>query len=151
MVQPDAYECRAGCHRCCHADLVVFGVEADRVALAFARLPAAQRRAIVRRAEGGDHCALIHPRTGRCLVYDERLLVCRGFGLATLFQGEITWCPLNFRHRAPRRDLILDLDSINLALRSLERGAPGGARRVRIADLVRGISPQAPTPTKRRR
>jgi hypothetical protein len=138
--QPRAFACRAGCRRCCHADLTLFGVEADRVAAALARLPTVTRQAAARRAERGEHCALLSPRSGRCLVYEERPIVCRAFGLATLFEGVVTWCPLNFSDEAPRRDLVLELDPVNQALRKLERGSsPSGQdeRHVRLSELAR--------------
>lgn len=138
--QPEAFACRAGCQRCCHVDLVLFGIEGDRLAAALERLSPARRRAAAARAEQGRHCALLSPRTGRCVVYDERPVICRAFGVAARFEGVVTWCPLNFVDLAPRRELVLDLDAVNRELRGLElRSSPDGKteRHVRISDLSR--------------
>ncbi|MGC4122540.1 MAG: YkgJ family cysteine cluster protein [Myxococcales bacterium] len=134
--QPDEFACHAGCQRCCHADLVVFGIEADRVAAALAGLPTATREAAARRAEQGTHCALLSPRTGRCLVYEERPLICRAFGLATLFEGVVTWCPLNFADHPPRREFVLKLGEVNRELRGLELRANPRERHVRISEIA---------------
>jgi hypothetical protein len=135
--QPKAYACAPGCHRCCHADLTVFAIEAERVALALDRLPIATRRAAARRAERGQHCALLDPRTRRCVVYASRPLICRSFGLATLFEGALTWCPLNFTTLSPQAASVLDLDRVNQPLSVMERLASGRRRRrVRLADLT---------------
>ena len=136
--QPGAYACAAGCHRCCHCDLTVFDVEARRLKAALALVPARTRRAAARRARRGEHCALLSPRTHRCLVYAARPLICRAFGLPTLFEGEITWCPVNFESEAPRSRFVLDLDQINEPLARLERSSSRSLarRRNRISELV---------------
>jgi len=137
--QPGAYACGEGCHRCCHSDLTIFAVEAERLAAAFASLPPRSREAAARRAKRGEHCAMLHPRTHRCIVYAARPLICRSFGLASLFEGEITWCPVNFEDAAPRAEHVLDLSRINEPLCLIERlAAKGERRRVRIADVARG-------------
>ncbi|MBI5547981.1 MAG: YkgJ family cysteine cluster protein [Deltaproteobacteria bacterium] len=135
--RPGSFACRASCHGCCHGDLYVYAVEAKRIAAAFASLPLGTRQACGRRGERGEHCALLDPRSHRCLVYDDRPLVCRGFGLATLFEGEVTWCPLNYTKQAPRAVDILDLEELNRRLTAIERRGSGGRlRRVRLATIV---------------
>jgi Fe-S-cluster containining protein len=82
---------------------------------------------------------MLHPRTHRCLVYGARPLICRSFGLASRFEGETTWCPLNFTLEPPRGAFVLDLERVNQPLSVIERLAAGGERRrVRIADIALG-------------
>lgn len=139
--RPEAITCRRGCAGCCRVDLTVFAVEADALRAAVAALPEAARRGASLRARAGQHCALLDPEDGRCLVYAERPLICRTHGLAVRFEGRTSWCPLNYRDETPALADTLVLERLNAPLSLLDHLArPGGgaAGRVRIAEIVLG-------------
>lgn len=106
------WQCRAGCGGCCRL-ATVCGLEA----------------VVLLRAGVGSHlsgqpldgdaaCCLL--KNERCLVYEERPLICRTHGLPlvsnALTEGEVDCCPLNLPALAGvaelERDLVLDLDQL---------------------------------------
>ncbi len=135
--------CKRGCTACCHVQLTVSPLEAERVRAALARLDLASRERVRERAralefdERADRpCALLEP-DGACAIYSDRPLVCRTQGHALLYppnvlpedavfatveNGAITWCPLNFTESAPKSEDVLDCRRIDelLALASFE-------------------------------
>ena len=144
--RPGAFACGPGCADCCRVDLSVFGVEADRVRAAFARLPLAVRAAAARRAREGRHCAMLDDDL-RCVVYDDRPLICRSHGLAVLVDGRVDACPRNFRDGPPARGETLDLERVNGLLVAVNRAAGHDGRRVRLAAIARaGAREPAPPP-----
>ena len=134
--RPAAVTCRAGCTACCAVDLTVFPVEAAPIAEAFRRLPADVRAAAAERARAGQHCALLDPDDGRCVVYEEHPLLCRTHGLAVRMEGRTSHCGLNYRDERPALDDTLALDRLNVPLALLDHLAGGDGRRVRLADLA---------------
>ena len=136
----EAMACAEGCATCCEADLTVFPVEATPLAAAVAALPAGLRVAIGERVAAGAHCALLVD--DRCVVYEERPIICRTQGLPLRLQdGSVASCPLNFSgapEALPPEDH-LDLERLNVMLSVLHRAAQGAgavAERVRLADLA---------------
>jgi hypothetical protein len=134
--QPGALACREGCTPCCEVDLSVFPIEAERVRMALAALPADVRHAAADRARRGCHCCLLDPATGHCVVYPARPLICRTHGLAILVDGRVDRCPLNYRDQPPRRRHVLDLDRVNQPLALADHLAGGRGERVRLADVA---------------
>lgn len=133
--------CKAGCDMCCHQDLTVFPVEAQRVADYVATLdPDVRKRAWIR-AQRGEHCAFL--LDGLCAVYPVRPTICRTHGLPVWVESHADCCPLNFPDgslsEVPKSDL-LDVERLNMVLAAVEMArakAEGtGSDRVRLADLA---------------
>jgi hypothetical protein len=133
-------QCKKGCDACCHAWLSIGPVEAAAVREALARLPAAARervrerglRELAREQAGGEQarCAMLE-EDGSCAIYEARPLVCRTQGQALRYpaglippqalsahgaQGDLTWCPLNYRGDAPRSEDVLDAERVDQLL-----------------------------------
>ncbi len=133
---PSAFHCTPGCTACCHVDLSVLPVEATRVRTAFRVLPDPARGSAAGRARAGVHCAMLDD-DGRCVVYEARPSICRSHGLAVLVDGRIDACPKNYRGETPRRQHVLDLETLNEAIVRVN-AATGelGLRRTRLADIA---------------
>jgi uncharacterized protein len=114
---PDEVTCRKGCDACCHQQVGISRVEAERVAAAIDALAPAARAALaatVRRATTGapppDVCGALDD-DGGCQIYDGRPVVCRSHGLIYAYRtptargpsepGYARSCALNFRTDAP--------------------------------------------------
>lgn len=136
--------CRKGCTACCHVELTLSPVEAARVRLFLAALPAQRRTELRARAStpptAGGPCAMLDA-DGGCAIYAERPLVCRTQGNAlrypadvlpaeTVFAraqgGDITWCPLNYRERSPRSEDVLEASLIDELLAQANLAAARG-------------------------
>jgi uncharacterized protein len=133
-------QCKRGCDACCRVSLSVGPLEAAAVQAGLALLPAA-RRAQVRerglsalaREQAGDHeprCAMLDD-DGGCAIYAQRPLVCRTQGHALRYpdgliplesvraragQGDVTWCPLNYRGEPPRPEDVLEAERVDQLL-----------------------------------
>jgi hypothetical protein len=129
-----AMRCRIGCDQCCRVRLSVFAIEGDRIAHALAALDPALREHV--RAQAGDasHCALLVD--GRCVVYEQRPLICRSHGVPARADGETSCCPLNFVDAPADPASVLNLDAINLPLSVMARMHDGEGRRVALAELA---------------
>ncbi|HXG59482.1 MAG TPA: YkgJ family cysteine cluster protein [Thermoanaerobaculia bacterium] len=121
--QPQNLRCGRGCSLCCHGLFEIGSADIPLIAEGLARLHPMRRKMIIRRAveivEASQHPDLrectpeekeaFFDRTaatpcpnldgsGACLIYEERPLVCRTFGLplrnGATFLGDI--CDLNF-------------------------------------------------------
>lgn len=139
------WQCRAGCGGCCSLSTVC-GLEAAVLLRA-----GVGSRSSGRPLAGEEACCLL--KDERCLVYEERPLICRTHGLplvsGPLTAGEVDCCPLNLPALVGAgvldRQLILDLDKLtedllrlNLAL-FLVLGRPELAEaRFPLALLVSG-------------
>jgi len=115
---PKEVACGSGCDDCCHAVFDLTPAEVLGLALAFRRLPRAERREALRRADkaAGEFdkvarlalgqpeeerleifsrariaCPLLHQ--GRCLLYAQRPLTCRIYGIPVAGQGGGHACP----------------------------------------------------------
>ena len=138
----DVMACRAGCASCCDTDISVFPVEAAPMVEAVRELPDETRAAVKARVEAGTHCAFLV--SDRCVVYEERPIICRTQGLALLLEdGTVAACPLNFGG-APETvpaESQMSLERLNLMLSMLHRASlalVGTAdERIRLADLAR--------------
>jgi uncharacterized protein len=132
--------CGAGCSSCCRAWLGVSGVEADELRGALARLSPAERERVrargvaeLRREASGasEPCCALLDEHGRCSVYEARPLVCRTQGHALRYprdfipmaavtqktaNGEVTWCPLNYHHAAPKPEDVIDAERVDQIL-----------------------------------
>lgn len=116
---PREVACHRGCDDCCHAMFDLAPVEALAIARAFADLPRAERRSAARRAEKasrafdqaaalamaaqGDQrmkvlsrariaCPLLEK--GACLLYGQRPLTCRLYGIPVAIEGQPRTCHL---------------------------------------------------------
>lgn len=119
-LHPQAVACRQGCDDCCHALFDLSPMEAVSLALAFLDLPRATRREVRRRGEKASEvfdqamaqafrqqgqarlkalslarvpCPLLE--AGGCLLYAERPLTCRLYGVPVQVEGQSRVC-----HRA---------------------------------------------------
>ncbi|HET7711932.1 MAG TPA: YkgJ family cysteine cluster protein [Thermoanaerobaculia bacterium] len=128
--QPQNLQCGRGCSLCCYGLFEISAADVPVIAEGLARLRTAARRAVIQRALGlvdsghpnlrecsPDEKEAFFDRTasvacpalnaeGECLIYDERPLVCRTFGLPLRngdeFIGDV--CELNFQE-SPKEDL----------------------------------------------
>ena len=114
---PQAVVCRPGCDDCCHALFDLSLVEALALALAFAELPRGQRRGVQRQAEKSAALfdevvarAMAQPddqrlavlsqarlacpllQDGNCLLYRQRPLTCRLYGVPVAIEGTARTC-----------------------------------------------------------
>ena len=120
----DAISCRAGCDRCCQA-LTLFPVEAYALARAVATQPEPIRERLRARAgEAADteSCPLLEG--GRCLLYDDRPIICRTHGLPILLRepegNRVDFCPLNFVGcDSLSGNSLIDLDRLNQLLAAI--------------------------------
>lgn len=141
---PEGFACKEGCSKCCHARLTVHRVEGDRIADALARLglrdPALRRQVL---AQGRDpalpHCALLVD--DRCVVYDERPVLCRSHGLPLLVSDgdakvEVDGCDLNFVGVPVPPRTRLALDALNQPLSVIARMWQPDGERVALATLA---------------
>ena len=133
--QPDQVVCKPGCSACCEVDLGLFGIEADLVRRAFARLAPAVQIKARRRAAEGRHCAMLDDE-GWCIVYEDRPLICRSHGLAVDLGDRLDHCPLNYASKSPKPEHVLSLDVINEVLVVANRLYGASGSRIRIADIV---------------
>lgn len=110
--------CRPGCASCCQA-FRVLPLEA-----ALLRRAMSAREAVP--AAGDDHCRLLLDE--RCLVYEQRPIICRTQGLPIAYidetadKIEVSACPLNFGgdYQFVHEDLLF-LDRFNNRLAGLNR------------------------------
>jgi hypothetical protein len=139
--------CAPGCAACCHAELTVCAVEADRVRDGLAALSADARARIVARADApeidGGACVMLEE--ARCAIYAHRPLVCRTQGLPLAYPPgfvpanavrakdarghDVVWCPLNFEGDPPRPDDVLDAGRVDEMLGLVNRLAGTDATR----------------------
>lgn len=111
--------CRPGCASCCTA-FRVLPLEA-----ALLRRAMSDREAIPAMV-GDDHCRLLFEE--RCLVYEQRPIICRTQGLPNAYidetagKIEVSACPLNFAedYQLVHEDLLF-LDRFNSRLAELNR------------------------------
>lgn len=126
--------CREGCDQCCRVRISVFGIEADRIALALRGLDPELRERARAQAAHASHCALLVD--GRCVVYEDRPLICRSHGVPAIAEGETTCCPLNFTEAPAPPASVLALDAINQPLSVMAQMHDGRADRIPLADLA---------------
>lgn len=147
---PDEVTCRRGCDSCCHQQVGISRVEAERVVRAIDALAPAARAvlaATVRHATTGDEppdvCGALGA-DGGCQVYEGRPVVCRSHGLVYGYTTETTRgetvpgfarsCGLNFRHDAPVP--LLRLKPPARTDTSYVHDSDAGAERLRLIDLA---------------
>jgi hypothetical protein len=136
-------QCKKGCDACCRVSLSVGPLEAAAVQAGLARLDAAQRARVRERGRSAlaasddpePRCAMLED-DGSCAVYAHRPLVCRTQGHALRYprglipvesvraragDGDVTWCPLNYRGAAPRPEDVLEAERVNELLALVNR------------------------------
>ena len=133
----DDLACRRGCTACCHVQLSLSPLEAERVQGALRAGDPGLRERVRARAQAlaaqeqvpaQAPCVMLE-EDGHCAVYAARPLVCRTQGhalrypkgtlppemvFATAGAGEITWCPLNYVDTPPRNEDVLEAERIDL-------------------------------------
>lgn len=141
---PEAFTCREGCAKCCHVQLTVHRIEADRVAESLSRLADRDPELRARVAEQGRDPALVHCSLlvdNRCAVYDERPLICRSHGLPLLVSDgdtkvEVDGCDLNFVGVPVPPRTRLALDAVNQPLSVIAQMWRADGERVALAVLA---------------
>lgn len=112
-------QCRAGCSGCCR-ELTLFPVEAASLLAALADLPPQRQEMLATNAAGDrDSCPLLVD--DRCLVYENRPIICRTHGLPLLLKADgenrVDFCPENFRGtKTLPGTAIINLELLNQAL-----------------------------------
>ena len=170
---PGEVACKPGCDDCCHALFDLSPVEAFALATAFLALPRNQRREALRRAKkAADEfdkvlktalalaeeerlgvfsrarvaCPLL--QKGRCLLYGDRPLTCRLYGVPVASGGQARTC-----HKAGFQKggtyTTADLDAVHKALDKLSAGLlnilPGTPRqRMDLARVLQNASAFTP-------
>ncbi len=163
---PRAVACRPGCDDCCHALFDLAPVESLALAAAFGRLPRRLRRRVERRcrqaardydqvvaqalALGGEERLQLLARArvacpllleGRCVLYEQRPITCRLYGIPVAVAGQGRTCG-RARFQTGQSYPTADLDQVQARLellsRALVRLVPGlGLRR---RDLARSLA-----------
>jgi len=131
--------CQQGCSGCCHRDLSVFPIEAERIRRYLEKhelrpLPVVSPPPITREAltvldlEGEAPCAMLDSE-GLCRIYEARPTICRSHGLPLAVQdddgvyGDV--CPLSFDGGAGLVDVssddFLSLQTVNTVLAALNQ------------------------------
>lgn len=144
---PEAVACTSGCDDCCHALFDLSLLEALSLAVAFLELPRAERREVRRRGEKAAQIfdkaaaqALAAPLEermrllsqarvpcpllsgGRCLLYRDRPLTCRLYGVPVGIDGTSRTCHRS--HFAPGRTYpTVDMALVQMELERLSRPA----------------------------
>lgn len=143
---PGALACASGCSDCCHREITVTSIEAERVAALVLELPASERATLAANSASSDPCVALLP-DGACSIYAARPVVCRSHGLPLRFveptkQGKTSLpildvCPKNFVDRdlsAIDPACVLDQQTLSVllgaidALHARETGAAEGSR-----------------------
>src|ERR1700761_3077590 len=99
-------QCGSGCSDCCAVRLTVTSVEAGEISDFVAELPAAMRTKLAANvAASASRCAALD-RTGRCLIYDARPIVCRSHGVPIRMRNPnslpvVEACHRNFTEAGP--------------------------------------------------
>jgi Fe-S-cluster containining protein len=146
---PEAVACRLGCTDCCHALFDLTPIEALAIALAFLNLPRNLRQAARRRAEkaaavfdqalaqafaqkGEERlqalsrarvpCPLLQKE--RCLLYQDRPITCRLYGIPVAIEGKSRTCHLS-RFAPGQTYPTVDLSLVQNQLERLSRLALG--------------------------
>ena len=125
------YAAQIACHKGCGCgcrNLSIFPIEALSLANALQDLPAEAAGRIRKRAATasfGD-CPLLEDRA--CNLYMFRPVICRthGFALQTIYNERLSigYCRHNFKNMSPiPDDAVIDLESINGALRTINASA----------------------------
>jgi Fe-S-cluster containining protein len=132
----DDLACARGCTACCRVQLSLSPLEAEGVRSALRELDGEARERVRERAWAlgenpappADAACVMLEEDGGCAIYAARPLVCRTQGhalrypagslppeavFATGAGGEITWCPLNYTHQAPRSEDVLEAERID--------------------------------------
>ena len=112
-------QCAEGCVACCHVELSVCRVEADRIR---EHVRASEARDVLAERASKDtdgECVMLVD--GRCAIYSARPLVCRTQGLPLAYPPgvvpeeavrargdgvDVTWCPLNFTSGLDSADIL---------------------------------------------
>lgn len=141
--------CRAGCSGCCR-HLALFPVEAVNLARAVGSLPAEVKSLLAGRLEWPESgsCPLLQEE--RCLVYEDRPVICRTHGLPLLAAVDgletIDCCPENFRTaESLPGSAVINLEILNSTLVAINAMFSGqndderfcGKDRFTIAEIIR--------------
>ncbi len=145
---PEEVKCGSGCTECCSAVFYVQLVESISVGMAFRGLPEEVRARVLARCEEIQethdeiHQRIVQKRTegpkaaiaelsvqrvpcplledGACLLYKQRPITCRVYGLPTVVDGGILACPeSDFKPEKDYRSI--DMDEIDQTLREFSQ------------------------------
>lgn len=167
-----AVRCKPGCSDCCHAVFGLFPIEAAILKDRFDALPRRDRRAALWRGEKADRdlarlqekrkAAGAGPETAgndlarerircpllsedeRCILYSDRPITCRVYGIPTLIRGKVRACGKSgFNQGAPYP--VFNLDAAYSRLHALSRellagmGVPAQAKASLLFAVSRAI------------
>lgn len=159
---PGQVACRLGCDDCCHALFDLAPIEALALARAFMALPRPERREAARRgakasrafdqavaqalAQQGPErlrilsqarvaCPLL--KDSRCLLYGERPITCRLYGVPTAIEGQARICRLAGFQPGQSYPTV-DLDRINAELERLSSQALAALPELELGRLDMG-------------
>lgn len=131
--------CQKGCSGCCHRDLSVFPIEAERIRTYLEELgtrplpavlppPLTPTALTVLELEGAIPCAMLDS-DGLCRIYEARPMICRTHGLPLAIPdddnvyGDV--CPLSFDGGAGLAEVpgddFLSLETVNTVLAALNQ------------------------------
>jgi Fe-S-cluster containining protein len=132
---PDAMQCKAGCDGCCRVRISVFAIEAERIAARLRTIDPELRERVRAEADDTSRCALLVD--GKCVVYEERPLICRSHGVPARIDGRTQCCALNFVHEEPPAASVLQLEAVNQPLAVMATMHDGVGDRIELADLAK--------------
>lgn len=130
-------ECKKGCSKCCHTDISVFGVEAERISEWFSALERKdqeERKSLWSTQNVPGACTFLY--NDQCTIYEARPLICRTQGLPLFVASEnvLDYCPLNFKDGDPPKEDWLNLERMNTLL-SFAAKTTGKEQRIRLKKL----------------
>jgi uncharacterized protein len=131
----NAFTCKVGCDKCCHVDLNIFTIEAQRILDWVDGLTAKNTKELLVKLNAhqiqGQNLELeqVAPCPflvdSKCAIYPARAVICRSHGLALIRESEenkkvVDCCNLNFKDSLPPLADMLDQDRLNMMLASLQ-------------------------------
>jgi Fe-S-cluster containining protein len=169
--------CRIHCSDCCHALFGLFLVEAAHIQKHFEKLPKAERRAALLRADEADRelkkvevklqrygdepqmraltlarervrCPLLD-KNEECILYPQRPVTCRLYGIPTAIQGKVRVCPAA-SFKPGETYPVFDLDGVYKALYELSKEilVERGTEDLEKASLLVSMSKAVKTPAE---
>jgi Fe-S-cluster containining protein len=169
--------CRIHCSDCCHALFGLFLIEAAYIQEHFQKLPGGERSAALLRADNADmdlkkvevklqrhghdpqmraltlarervRCPLLD-QNEECILYTQRPITCRVYGIPTAIQGKVRVCPAA-AFKPEETYPVFDLDGVYKALYQLSKEilVERGAEDLEKASLLVSVSKALKTPAE---
>ena len=112
----DSIHCAPGCSECCILE-TLFPIEAYSIGNGVKKFSAVTRKWLQRNSKNRNRKLCVFLKSGKCLVYSFRPIICRTQGYPLLLDGRVDFCPKNFQGvRSLDGASILELETITTLL-----------------------------------